>query len=142
MNLAARQEFDGDRHEVRGVRQFVGDTLARWGLSALVADGILIASELATNAVMHAHSRFAVSLDRIRGGVVVAVSDEDPRDPSLDPVTTGATGGRGMSLVKALSWACGVRQGPHDGKTVWAALRSIPQPRPVVISGEPPKSEP
>jgi anti-sigma regulatory factor (Ser/Thr protein kinase) len=141
MSLADRRDFDGEPDDVRGVRQFVGDTLARWGLSALVADGVLIASELATNAVIHAHSSFAVSLDRIRGGVVVAVSDQDPRDPSLQPVATGAKGGRGMHLVKALSKACGVRQVPHDGKTVWAALSNNRERGPASSAGEPPRTE-
>jgi anti-sigma regulatory factor (Ser/Thr protein kinase) len=141
MNLAERRAFDGDHDDVRGVREFVEDTLARWGLSAIIGDGVLIASELATNAVLHAKSRFAVSLDRIRGGVVLAVSDENPREPTLRPAATGATGGRGMHLVKALSKACGVRHIPHDGKTVWAALSTRPEPRPAIIPGQPPRTD-
>jgi hypothetical protein len=90
---------------------------------------MLIASELATNAVVHAQSNFAVSLDRIRGGVVLAVSDDDSSAPSLDSPPKVAVCGHGMNFVRTPSKACGVRQIPDDGKTVWAALRAKPEPQ-------------
>jgi hypothetical protein len=40
--------------------------LARWGDHALVEDAVLLVSELATNAVLHARTGFHVSLSRNR----------------------------------------------------------------------------
>ncbi|MGW5848610.1 ATP-binding protein [Streptomyces sp. NPDC055254] len=53
MSLSRQQRFPQARTSVRAARQFVGDTLAEWGVTERRDDIRLCASELATNAVLH-----------------------------------------------------------------------------------------
>ena len=106
---------------VAAVRRFVTDVLARWREQDLVLDATLVASELATNAVLHASSPFRVSVDRSVGVVCIAIQDvaSDPaqqRDPNGHDAS-----GRGMAIVEALSrrWGC---DSLPTGKVVWAEL--------------------
>jgi hypothetical protein len=80
-----------------------------------------VASELATNAVLHADSPFRVSVDRSIGVVCIAIQDAveglaEQQPPSRDEMT-----GRGMAIVNALSrrWGCDALPA---GKVVWAEL--------------------
>jgi anti-sigma regulatory factor (Ser/Thr protein kinase) len=78
---------------------------------------VLLTSELATNAVLHANSAFVVRIV-VEGKVVrVEVINDEPelllimREPSQ-------SGGRGLAMVKALArdWGAESRQ---DSKVVW-----------------------
>jgi len=96
----------------------------------------LLVSELATNAVRHTGTgRFTVCLDQSDGGLEIAVEDRDsanlppihppthPPDGQQDPddLQACAEGGRGLSVVRALSDAWGVIP-THDSKWVWSRL--------------------
>jgi anti-sigma regulatory factor (Ser/Thr protein kinase) len=84
---------------------------AEWALSQLL-------SEVATNAVLHACTRFDVVLSRRDGHVRCEVSDASPLLPKLRRHSLEAATGRGLRLVEQLSTAWGVQ--PHPGgKTVW-----------------------
>ena len=105
---------------VTGVRRWLRSTLIEWGLTALVDDVSVVASELATNAVRHADSPFRASIsmvaaDRIR------VSFEDLADghPALNSAEHSEVGGRGVHLVAQLAQCWGV-EGHAGGKVVWA----------------------
>jgi CheY-like chemotaxis protein/anti-sigma regulatory factor (Ser/Thr protein kinase) len=107
---------------VHEARQTVRRLLAGWGLGALVDDAELCTSELATNAVVHAHSPLLLIVSRQRHGVRVEVEDESP-----GPVEPGALGGaaesgRGLAIVDALCECWGVSERP-DGKSVWFEVR-------------------
>lgn len=107
--------------QVSAARQFVVATVAGWGLAA--EDAGLVATELATNALVHARSPFEVSIDYQHPTLVVEVTDEGPwwDSPHL-PLK-----GNGLAVVEHLStW--GVRRHLNGGKTVWAAL-SVPVTR-------------
>ena len=81
----------------------------------------LIASELATNAVRHAHTSFAMTIEA-NGEIRVEVSDSGGGRPTaLSPEPRDLTG-RGLRIVEALSDAWGVTLRP-EGKTVWCTLR-------------------
>lgn len=93
---------------------------------ALAHNVVLVASELATNALRHARSGFSVSLSRIEHDRVrVEVFDLDTRLPSPSLPDAEATGGRGLQIVAALSadWGFSTeeRDGLH-GKVVWAEV--------------------
>jgi anti-sigma regulatory factor (Ser/Thr protein kinase) len=106
---------------LREVRQFVRAVLHAWDDDEIGSTAEIVASELATNALQHAHSPFRISISRFPGVIRIAV-----RDTSFDPpehVRDDARhdGGRGVRLVAALSRAWGTGDEP-DGKTVWAEV--------------------
>ncbi|MFC9949776.1 ATP-binding protein, partial [Streptomyces prasinus] len=96
-------------------------------------DAVLIASELVTNAVVHAGTevRLSCRLEADTGALVIEVADRhptrSPRDGEPDaPPGEGPESpeyGRGLRLVAALSEAWGItyRPGAHT-KSVWARI--------------------
>ncbi len=82
---------------------------------------LLVADELASNAIRHVAEPFTVSLALSPSRALVAVTDPSRDEPILRlPGDPGA--GRGMHVVNALSRSWGVRLVHDSGKTVWAAL--------------------
>ena len=73
---------------VAAVRRFVTEALRRWGERTLEMDASLVASELATNAVLHASSPFRVSIDRSVGVVCISVQDVIPDPASAQDSTS------------------------------------------------------
>ena len=108
---------------IPAARRFVEQTLRSWQEKSLVADGVLIASELATNAVRHAQSPFRISLHR--GGSAVRISIEDVADatPTARVAEPDSSGGRGVHIVEELSRSWGWDP-VTTGKVVWAELAS------------------
>ena len=99
------------------------------GLDGLSEVATLLTSELATNAVQHAHTEFALAMEREGACVRVEVADgsartphartmpgEDPADPQ------GTPGGLGLALVTALATRWGFAQYRGGGKVVWFEL--------------------
>ena len=84
----------------------------------------LLAGEVVANAVVHGpvdgeiRVRVVVLGDEVR----VFVSDESTARPSVQHALPTDPGGRGMSLVAALSTAWGVEQRGPGGKTVWFSV--------------------
>ncbi|MFJ5729541.1 ATP-binding protein [Streptomyces paradoxus] len=103
------------RAEVR--RQLEGWGLAERGEVADVAE--LLVGELATNALVHAGSRFRLTLFAAHGVLRCEVADGERRGHGS--WTRAGESGRGMFLVDALAqcWGCH-RDGP--GKTMWFEL--------------------
>ena len=106
-------------------RHFVIDTLAAWECGAPLDDAALIATELATNAVLHAGTGFTVVVSRRPGGTIrIAVRDASmvrPRPRRAGPLESS---GRGLRLVEALATDWGADFLP-DGKVIWAELRAV-----------------
>jgi anti-sigma regulatory factor (Ser/Thr protein kinase) len=86
---------------------------------------VLVISELATNAVQHAHSDFTVSLSRADGSIVVTVGDSNPTTPRSRANDPAAPGGRGLSILDAATSRWGHRP-VAGGKLIWAELTSQP----------------
>jgi hypothetical protein len=106
---------------VRVVRRFVAETLSAWGEDALADDLVVVASELATNAVAHASCAFRVTMRLSSTAVLIAVEDRSPTLPlRLDP-PEDAGGGRGILLVSSLCANWGTQPG-SSGKVVWGEL--------------------
>ncbi len=121
---------DGGPQRPAAARAAVGDTLARWGLSAVAADVMLMVSELVTNACVHGVPPVTVHVE-VRPGppgaeLACEVTDTDPGMPAPAAAVPGAEHGRGLAVVAALAGACGASPGPV-GKTVWFRL-AIPAP--------------
>jgi anti-sigma regulatory factor (Ser/Thr protein kinase) len=135
-----RARLGGELEDVTSVRHAIGDWLREWDLVALVDDVELVASELITNAILHAGGDIVVVLERLGGGIRVLVRDGRPDlvparrapllvdrsgDEHLDRLAQSmfeaTTTGRGLLLVDAFADAWGVQTGPTS-KEVWAEL--------------------
>jgi hypothetical protein len=91
-------------------RGFVASVLTEWGLDHLVARGTLVASELATNAVVHSHSGFSVSLHRsTASAVTIWVGDRSQVAPRPEVPSSWTAGGCGSPSSRR-SLAPGVMQ--------------------------------
>lgn len=125
-------DFESDPALVRLARSFVARTLRQWELDAFVNDAQLVASELASNAVLHARTEIRLTL-RSDGAawVRIEVEDHNSRMPSQLACPTDATSGRGLAMVERLATSWGVAR-DGDGKTVWAELgdRGTTDPEP------------
>jgi anti-sigma regulatory factor (Ser/Thr protein kinase) len=110
-------------------RGFVVQHLVEHRLLSLVDPVRLVASELATNAVVHAQTPFTLTLAERDDSVTVTVEDADPtRMPRLRPPGSVGEHGHGLRIVELLSQSWGVRTGPEQVKSVWAsfAIRRSP----------------
>jgi anti-sigma regulatory factor (Ser/Thr protein kinase) len=112
------------------VRQSIADDLVDHHVTAeSVDDVVLVASELVTNAVVHAPFVTAdlnISWQLHPDSVVIEVIDNSPDLPRRrSPIDTD-TRGRGLFIVAALALDWGVRR-TEGGKRVWARIpiRSI-----------------
>lgn len=112
-------------HAVSTARQFVGDTLASWGVDESTAgSALLVTSELTTNAVLYGHGAGWLALRHEPDALVVEVSDRAPAELALHaaPSWDGeATLGRGLRIVETVCQDWGVRP-TDDGKVVWCTL--------------------
>src|SRR5689334_21623361 len=118
---AATASYGGRPEHVRQARADARDLLA--GCPA-ADDVILCLSELATNAVLHSHSRrpggtFTVRIEG-RPGAYVRLEVEDDGGPWLAPAPDPGSG-RGLDIIGALAAEWGVATSP-EGRTVWALL--------------------
>jgi len=146
---------------VADARDFVALRLAEHGLDIAVPDARLVVSELATNAIRHAGTRFTLTLLVQDGSVLLTVTDPSETWPALaaDPLLAAdlspadgvgvvdgvglvdgvslAEGGRGLGIVAALSSSWGVTPEPHGGKSVWAVITTPGHPDGLVRGDEP-----
>jgi anti-sigma regulatory factor (Ser/Thr protein kinase) len=91
----------------------------------MVETAVLLAGELVTNAIVHGGSELRLDLDLDGKMLRVAVSDDDPARPTLQPPSADRENGRGMLIVDSLATAWGVDGvGPtqDSGKRVWFEL--------------------
>ncbi|MDQ6838125.1 MAG: ATP-binding protein [Actinomycetota bacterium] len=110
-----RQHFDGDALSVGAARDFVRACLAE---AANIEAIVLLVSELATNAVIHAGTSFEVTVVTLGDRIRVTVADSSPDLPARRFAQDTDTGGRGLHLVDALADDWGVER-RDDGKETW-----------------------
>ena len=130
----ATQSFPCSPHAVRHARHFVAATLQGWSEADSSDVACLVATEMATNAVTHARSRFTVSLGRLGNAIRITVGDSGPTPPTTRRPDPALPSGRGLHLVNEMS----VRWGhipSAEGKLVWADVMA--EPRPVTTDGDP-----
>jgi anti-sigma regulatory factor (Ser/Thr protein kinase) len=129
--VAVSQWLPAEPVSVVRARRLAEASLAAWDALAHVHDLALITSELVANAVRHAASPLRLVLRRVPGGMLVEVSDEDPRHPVVRVAEPSDPRHRGMFVVEALSSTWGVVP-TTTGKCVWAELafgrRTPPEP--------------
>jgi anti-sigma regulatory factor (Ser/Thr protein kinase) len=113
-------EFAAEANSVSDARAFVRRHLLDHGMGPLVDDVELVVSELATNALVHAHTPFMVILLVCEGSVRLEVLDGSQIGPVMVMAQALDTGGRGVAIVNALSRDWGVIANMSGGKSVWA----------------------
>lgn len=128
-------------------RRRLGADLRAHGIpESLVADAILVLSELMSNAVRHADplpgAQVRVAWTLTRGTLEIAVSDGGGRGrPQAEVSSVTSTSGRGLGIVEHLSSRWGVR-GNGLGGTVWATLPVTPNGTPKTNGTGRPKIRP
>ena len=113
------RHFEASRGSVRLVRRMVAEHLAATPPPRLDA-ALLVASELANNAVLHSRTPYVVAL-HIGDMLRIEVTDASPGVPRIRRVPRGAVSGRGLQIVSELSARWGVDWN-GDSKVVWAEL--------------------
>lgn len=116
-----RTAFPGTAAAVRQARHHLLAALHDVVSEDVGATAGLLASELATNAVMHANSAFTLSADVGADRLRVEVEDGSSRMPTLRRIPLQAIGGRGLHLVDVLSSRWGAEP-LGGGKRVWFEL--------------------
>jgi anti-sigma regulatory factor (Ser/Thr protein kinase) len=96
---ADRVELAAEPASVGQSRRFVRHVLTGWGLDELVDTVCLLTSELATNAVLHARTPFAVVVSRDQDEVRVDVLDGSAAVPRARQHALTAATGRGVAIV-------------------------------------------
>lgn len=118
-----------DAASVSDLRRQVAEVLQRWNKQYLLEDAVLCASELASNALLHARCSYDLTLRPAGSGVRVEVVDSRPQEvPILVPangsaadVTGMATTGRGLQIVARVASRWGFTTTP-TAKSVWAEI--------------------
>ncbi|MEU4620036.1 STAS domain-containing protein [Actinoplanes sp. NPDC023801] len=112
----------------RRARELVTEGCLRWELPQLVGPASVVASELVTNAVVHARTLIDFQLTLGRRYLIVAVRDGSDAVPVQPPPASGDPDDlRGLLLVKTLACRWGTLPA-YGGKIVWATMsrRGLP----------------
>jgi len=109
-------------------RNFVCTHLIDHRLRYLLDPVRLVTSELATNAILHAHTPFTLMLARVDDTVMLTVHDGSASPPVAGDGDVLNLGGRGLAIVDLLSNDWGVEVDEGGTKSVWAAFaaRRVP----------------
>ena len=114
--------FPGRPESVTAARRFVRDALRDQSRETVDA-AELMACELATNCVQHAHCDFELVID-VQGRIRIEVRDTNQSRPVAGHPAPEDRSGRGLRIVEAMSDAWGIIPS-RNGKTVWFALEAL-----------------
>ena len=130
-----RLGLDPVPESARAAREFTVATLHEWQLESLTEDAVVIASELATNAIVHGTP--AATRDTAKGAeracvelswclqasrLICVVTDQAGTPPAMAAQDPEAESGHGLQIVGALAVAWGWTILSTGEKAVWAAL--------------------
>ena len=110
--------FAFSRGAPAAARHFTVATLGAWGAGDLADDAALVVTELAANAIVHAHSAFTVVLSARDDLLRISVRDASP----LAGAGLRAAPLHGLGAVDAMASRWGVESLGNAGKTVWVDL--------------------
>lgn len=121
--MTERRSFGLTRRSVAASRGFVDRALADLPDDRRES-AVLMMSELATNAIVHAGTGFEVTIDRSPAELRVAVTDVGGGEPQVQTPSSSEPHGRGLQIVTRLADDWGMSDNPdRSGKTVWYVLR-------------------
>jgi anti-sigma regulatory factor (Ser/Thr protein kinase) len=127
-----RAAYPADRTAVARARRFVRETLVGWGADDAIDDAVLLTSELATNAVIHARTPFEVICRAAGASVQIEVVDGDTTRVLPAPGNgddPNRVSGRGLLMPVMLAAEWGVSYAAAS-KTVWFRLGTGAAPFP------------
>jgi DNA-binding NarL/FixJ family response regulator len=108
---------------VATARRFVSQQVTDWQADQILADAVLVISELATNAITHADSSCRIRLSLTPATLRIDVIDAGLGTPEPQLADLTSEHGRGLGMVAAVAAAWGMEILPGDGKLVWAELK-------------------
>jgi serine/threonine-protein kinase RsbW len=111
-----------DPRAVGEARRFVFRAVEAEGCERHASTAVLLTSELATNAVLHGDSGFALRVAGTDDGLRVEIDDDSGGVPVGTANDLEAEGGRVLMIVAAMSRRWGVDLRDGAGKTVWFEL--------------------
>lgn len=114
--------FEATPASASRARSFVVRHLVDHGLRYLVEPVRLVASELATNALVHAHTAFIVTLEARDGVVRLTVRDDSLSLPTRRVAQVMDATGRGLEIVDIVSHDWGIDTDSAGSKAVWATF--------------------
>jgi anti-sigma regulatory factor (Ser/Thr protein kinase) len=103
---------------VPAARRFVARTLQQWNCGGVTPVATLLASEIVTNAIVHAQSNAYLRVQLMTDVLRVEVHDRTRQLPTMRHAPPEAESGRGLMLVDAYSSGWGTQEA-GDGKVVW-----------------------
>lgn len=119
--VEATVDFPRTPASAGAARHFVADKLREWKLDPILDAALLVTSELAANAVVHADSSLRLRLSLGARTLRIDIMDSGRGTPEPQPRSSTEEHGRGLLLVAAMSAAWGIEE-VTEGKTVWAEL--------------------
>lgn len=128
----AARSFGTDPASLRQIRRFTRDVLEEWGLANFADDAVVVASELAANAMHHALDHLGgdsawLGLVRSERALICVVADPSPAPPVPQKQSALTEHGRGLYLVDALTARWGYSEPDGHGKTIWARIPIPPR---------------
>jgi len=118
----AQVELGPELADVARARRFIAERCAEWGCRVAEEDAELVATELVTNALVHASVQCELRVRLARDVLHIEVEDKGGGTPDVQAADERAEHGRGLLIVSALCTAWGVDARPPAGKRVWAQL--------------------
>ena len=118
-----RAEFPGDPSSARVARRLVQRVLREWDLPGVEDQAVLLANELATNALLHARGALCLELTRGAGAVRISLFDTSPARPARRRAGPVAGSGRGLAMIADHADRWGVQGAAAPwAKVVWFEL--------------------
>lgn len=119
---AAMRTYPFSRDAPAAARHFTVGMLRDWAAGDIADDAALVVTELAANAIVHAHSAFTILLSAHGDLVRISVRDASPV-PGAPSAALAPAPLHGLGVVDALASRWGVESLGNAGKTVWVELR-------------------
>jgi DcmR-like sensory protein len=118
----AVRTYPFSRDAPAAARHFTVGMLRDWAAGDIADDAALVVTELAANAIVHAHSAFTILLSAHGDLVRISVRDASPV-PGAPSAALAPAPQHGLGVVDALASRWGVESLGNAGKTVWVELR-------------------
>lgn len=115
--------LDHGPESLHQARVMIAEAMRSVGSIVPEDDALLVADEIASNALRHGGGSAEISVDASRSSVHVEVRDASSKRPVLHRPGSMDEGGRGLLLVSSIATAWGTRPAAEGGKTVWVDLQ-------------------